>query len=106
MQNLGMNIATLCARRMLQDRVELRILIGDILCEDADAIVFPADPDLTFKQENIERMYKIQMKHLFDLYSINPERRVMKYDNLNLPNASKVYFCAVPVWMGGTHERE
>ena len=90
----------ICARRMLHDRVQLRIMWGDILTEEADAHVFPADPDLRFKIDSIEKIYKIQIEHLFGMYKIYPDRRVVKYDKLPLPNASKVYFCAIPTWTG------
>jgi hypothetical protein len=90
----------LCARKMIKDHVELRIYMGDILKEQTTAIVFPADPDLTFQQPNIERMFNIQVKHLFELHKINPKKRVIKYDNLKLPNSKEVYFCAIPTWTG------
>lgn len=86
---------------MIQSQVELRILLSDILEEEADAVAFPLDPDISFSQENIENIFKIQMNHLFGLYKLHPDRRVVKYDNLKMPHASKVYFCSVPTWMGG-----
>ena len=100
------SVSTLCARRMLQGVVELRIMMGDILEEEADAVVFPLDKDLTFKQPSVEKMFKYQMSHLFKMYVDAPNKRALRYDNLKLQNASKVYFCKVPTWMGGAKERE
>jgi hypothetical protein len=92
---------SLCARRMIRERVDLRILLSEILDEEADAVAFPADPDLSFTKPNINRSFELQKWHVFEMYRMYPDRKVIKYENLKLSAASKVYFCRIPTWFGG-----
>lgn len=90
-----------CATRMIQNRVQLQIKLCDILDEQVKAVAFPADPDLSFSKPNISRAFELQKWHLFEMYRMYPDRNVLKYENLKLTSASKVYFCKVPTWLGG-----
>jgi hypothetical protein len=100
-ENTARAYDTLCASRMIRDRVDLRILLSEILEEEADAVVFPADPDLTFTKPNITRSFELQKWHVFEMYRMYPDRQVIKYEGLKLSDAGTVYFCKIPTWIGG-----
>lgn len=92
----------LCARKLLDGHIELLIYQGDILKEETDVIVLPADPHLPLKQEHIRRAFKIQIDHLeAELENLSREdKSVIKYENLKIPSAHACYFCKVPSWTG------
>jgi hypothetical protein len=100
------SVSVMCARKMLQGVVELRILMGDIITEEAEGCAFPADKDLSFKQSQAEKSFKYQIAQLMKMFSDHPDKRVVRFANLKLDLANKVYFCKIPTWMGGMSERE
>lgn len=81
-------------------RVEIRIILGDILNETGEAVAFPADPDFTFSKENLQNVYKIRMKQLFNHFELFPDKKVVKFDGLKVANFQKVYFCTIPTYLG------
>ena len=87
---------------MIHNHYELLIYLGDILKEDADAIVMPADPDLSFKQKKITRTFQAQKHHLEKEIrrAEADDHFAIKYNNFSIPSARICYFCQVPCWTG------
>ena len=95
------------AQELIHGRVTLKVMLGDILDQEVDAVAFPADLHLRFRKESYQRSYQSiahDLQSKFNDPKVSTKPRALRYDQYNV-RGCKVYFCKVPTWMGGTAER-
>lgn len=87
----------ICALKQIGDNFDIRIVRGDVLFEDCDAMVLPLDPDLNFSNGGITQLYQQQidsLEHQFEIDTQAMEERLIKSQAFRLPNARICYFCS------------